>query len=341
MKNNRALNLKNVPVSWGNTAVKYIHEDPLQYLPIGLFGSTVALSGLAIAWRLSCLLFGVPVLVSILVGIFAWLVFLLLTISYLYKIIKFPQKVKAELTHPVTAHFLGTFFISAVLLSSLVPNYSLTLARITWLVGTVGGVGFMYVLTARLFKGALNSLDLVPPILIPGLTVLNAVAAHASINLGWWSREADQMLFSIGIVYVMVFFVIITYRLVHLQPVTLFFRPTLLLMSAPFEISFLSYISLRTQIDGFAAVLFYFGLFIFIVLFFGVFGKKMPFMVSWWGACFSMGALTNAALQYARYSHISMVKNLSLILLAALTILVIITLLRTINHLFTGRLLKP
>ena len=123
----------------------------------------------------------------------------------------------------------------------------------------------MYILTRRLYKGVLNALDLVPPVLIPGLTVLNAVTAHASIDLGCWSNEADQMLFSIGIVYVMVFFVIITYRLVHLEPLVLFLKPTLLLMSAPFEISFLSYLSTKTQVNAFAAMLFYFGFFIIIL----------------------------------------------------------------------------
>jgi tellurite resistance protein len=324
-----------------NPETSNINKDPLQYLPVGIFGSTVALSGLAIAWRLSEALFGTPAFISNLISIISWAAFLILTAAYLYKIIKFPDRVRAELIHPVSVNFLGTFFISAVLLSSLAASYSLLLARITWIVGTLGGIGFMYILTTRLFKGALNSLDLVPPTLIPGLTVLNAVSAHANIDLGWWGDEADQMLFSIGIVYVMVFFVIITYRLVHLEPLVLFLRPTLLLMSAPFEIGFLSYVSTKTQVDAFAAVLFYFGLFIFIVLFFVVFDKKLPYMVSWWGACFSMGALTNAALQYTKLSRLPVIRNMSFVLLVALTILIVITLLHTIRYLVTGRLLKP
>jgi tellurite resistance protein len=305
-----------------------------------LFGSTVALSGLAIAWKLSVPLFGVPIVVGNIIGVFAWFVFLLLITCYVYKIVVFPDSVKTELTHPVTANFLGTFFISAVLLSALAASHSLLLARITWLTGTFGGVFFVCLLTIRLFKGHSNCLDLVPPVLIPGLTLLNAVSAHSSINLGWWSREADQMLFAIGIVYVTVFFVIITCRIMLLQPVVLFLKPTLLLMSAPFEVGLLSYLSTKNQIDTAASVLFYFGLFIFIVLLFIVFDQKPSYMVSWWGACFSLGALTNASLQYARLSQVILLKYISVLLLLSLTISIFITLIQTLRYLFAGRLLK-
>ena len=139
----------------------------------------------------------------------------------------------------------------------------------------------------------------------------------------------------------MVFFVIITYRLVHLEQVTLFLKPSLLLMSAPFEVGLLSYLSTRNKIDDFSTVLFFFGLFIFIVLFFIVFDRKLPFMVSWWGACFSMGALTNGSLQFARLSEIHFVRVISIVLLILVNILILTTLVQTIRYLFTGRLLKP
>lgn len=325
----------------GISVIKTSRAYALQYLPVSLFGSTVALSGLSIAFKTCVRLFGLPQIIGDGIGIVAWAVFLLLMMGYAYKIICFPDRVKAELAHPVTANFFGTFFISAVLLSTIAAPHSLPLARITWITGTFGGICFVCLLTARLFKGALNSLDLVPPMLIPGLTILNAVTAHASIDLGWWSSEADRMLFAIGMVYVMVFFVIITYRLVHREPVITFLKPTLLLMSAPFEVGFLSYISTKPQIDEFASVLFYFGLFIFIVLFFIVFAQRLPFMVSWWGACFSMCALTNAALQYARLSHLFFIKGVSVFLLITVTLAILITLTQTIRNLITGRLLVP
>ena len=315
--------------------------DHLQYLPVSLFGSTVALAGGAIGWRQAVILFGASPLVSNSAGIFAWTVFLLLSAGYLYKFINYRSAVIAELTSPVAANFLGTFFISAVLLSTVAAPFILPLARVTWFAGTAGGIIFMYRLTKRLYKGELKVLDLVPPVLIPGLTVLNAVFTRVNLKFAWWDTAGDMPLFAIGFVFVMVFFVIITYRLVHLEPPIPFLKPTLLLMSAPFEVGFLGYMSTKTHVDELGSVLFFFGFFIFIIAFFIVFTRDLPFMTSWWGACFSMGALANASLKYALLSHLEPMKYLSLFLLSGSTLLTLITLVHTLKAFFSGKLLKP
>jgi tellurite resistance protein len=252
-------------------------DGPLQYLPVGLFGATVAISGLAIAFKQSAALFGLPLILGTVTAFIGWGAFLLLTICYAIKYVLYPKKVKAELTHPIQANFLGTFFISAVLLAGLAAPFSLLLARVTWIAGTVGGLIFMYTLTSRLFRGDLNVLDAVPPTLIPGLTVLNAASAGVAMKFGWFGNEVDTIMFSLGIAYVFTFFVIIAYRLVHRGPVRQFLVPTLLLMSAPFTVSFICYMTRVKVVDTFGAVIFYFGFFIYFVLFFSVFKKGLPF----------------------------------------------------------------
>lgn len=316
-------------------------ENPLQYLPVGLFGSTVALAGLGIAWKQSSALFGAPPVISNVITIITWIAFILLIISYVTKMVKYPEKVRAELNNPIAANFLGTFFISAVLIASLTVPVSLPLARTVWIIGAIGGLVFMFVLTSRLYRGQLKITDAVPPTLIPGLTVLNTATAGAAMKWGWFTQEFDLILFSLGIVYVFVFFVLISYRLIHREPVVTFLVPTLLLMCAPFEIGFLSYMSQVPQVDMFASVIFYFGLFIFVVLFFYVFKKGLPFMVSWWGSCFSAGALANAALKYANVSHDPLVGGIAIFLLIVLTVLIIITFTLTVSYLYKGKLLKP
>ncbi|WP_442587531.1 hypothetical protein ACSBL2_15910 [Pedobacter sp. AW31-3R] len=316
-------------------------ENPLQYLPVGLFGSTVALAGLGVAWKQSAALFGMPIAVSNTVTFIAWTAFLMLMVSYGLKMYRYPEKVKAELNNPIAANFLGTFFISAVLLASLTVPFSMVVARGVWVVGAVGGLVFMYILTSRLYRGQLKITDAVPPTLIPGLTVLNTATAGAALKWDWFTHDFDLILFSLGIVYVFVFFVLISYRLIHREPVVTFLVPTLLLMCAPFEIGFLTYMSQVPQVDMFASVIFFFGLFIFVVLFFFVFKKGLPFMVSWWGSCFSAGALANAALRYANISHSPLVEGIAAFLLIFLTVLIAITFFLTVKYLVKGKLLKP
>jgi tellurite resistance protein len=313
---------------------KYKPNGRLSSLPVGIFGSTVAIAGLANAFKQGQTLFGIPASWEMITTVTCWLIFILLIISYALKWLRYPAKVSEELNHPVTAHFAGTFFISAVLLAGLTSNFSMPAARMVWIAGSTGGLIFMYVLTARLFKGWLADTDAVPAVLIPGLTVLNAATSGAPILLNSYGSQINTFLFSIGIVYTFTFFILITYRLVHYGPVSNFLKPSLLLMCAPFAVGFQSYVSMAQQVDQFASALFYFGLFIFVVLFFHVFTKSLTFETSWWGACFSTGALANAALRYAALSQNGIIKTIGAILLLLLTGLVLLTAFYTIRWLF-------
>ena len=176
-------------------------KGALQYLPVGLFGSTVAISGLSIAWSQASAIFGLSKDVGTGIAILAWSMYMFLIILYVTKIIKYPEAVKKELSNPVAGNFLGTFFISTVLLGSVTVPFSLDLARGVWIAGAAGGSVFMYKLTSRLFRGQLSILDTEPPALIPGLVLLNAVVAGSRMEFKW-GREAELILFSVGIVYV-------------------------------------------------------------------------------------------------------------------------------------------
>ena len=154
-------------------------------------------------------------------------------------------------------------------------------------------------------------------------------------------KEVDLILFSVGIVYVFVFFIIILFRLVYREPIVPFLVPTLLLMSAPFEVGVSAYISQTGQIDFFASVIFFFGLFTFMVILFHVLKERVPFMISWWSSCFSIGALTNAALKYSIISNGLLEKGIAAILLIAATFFMAITFIITIRLQLKGKLLKP
>lgn len=317
-----------------------LRKGTLQYLPVGLFGSTVAIAGLSIAWTQAAKIFSLPTGIGTFIGILAWLMYLLLVILYLLKIISYPDAVKKELLNSVTGNFLGTFFISTVLLGAVTISFSLTFGRIVWVCGAVGGAVFMYELTARLFKGQLNVVDTEPPALIPGLVLLNAVVAGQKMGFAW-TKEANLILFSIGIVYVFVFFILILSRLIYNQPVTPFLVPTLLLMSAPSEVGMSAYVSQTLQIDMFSSVLFYFGLFTFIVILVHILKERIYFMTSWWSACFSIGALTNAALKYSFLTDGAIEKFIAGVLLVVATLFMAVTLFITVKMQLKNELLKP
>lgn len=316
------------------------NEATVQYFPVGLFGSTVAFAGLALAWRQAVGLFGVSPQAWQLAGGIGWLLFIVLSMTYGIKIIRFPGRVAAEFANPVVSNFFGTFFISAVLLSSVAAPVSPSLAVGVWVTAMLTGSAFFVVLMYRLLNQQLVLLHALPPALIPGLTALNTVTTGVGLPFAW-VPEIRLVLFATGLSYVLAVFILILVRLLQQEAVPQFLLPSLLLLSAPFTVGFLAYVSQTQRVDMFASCFFFFGLFLFVILCVRVFRRGLPFMVTWWGACFSLAALANAALRYATLLPSRLVGYVAAAALGALTLLIIYSCYHTIRLQVNGLLMKP
>ena len=75
----------------------------VRYLPVSLFGAVMSVAGLALAWRLASTIYGADIGVSNTIGIVALLLFAVLAVSYLAKLIKHPELVRQEFSHPSSA----------------------------------------------------------------------------------------------------------------------------------------------------------------------------------------------------------------------------------------------
>ena len=117
--------------------------------------------------------------------------------------------------------------------------------------------------------------------------------------------------------------------------------PSLMILIAPFEVGFLAYTAFFQRVDTFAAMLFYFGVFIFFSLVFKVFKRGIPFAAGWWAVSFPLDALSNAALRYAEQAHYLPVTVFAVALLAFLSVLIAVLFYRTMQIVFNGKLLSP
>jgi tellurite resistance protein len=117
-------------------------------------------------------------------------------------------------------------------------------------------------------------------------------------------------------------------------------RPSKMILVAPFSVGFLAYVHLVHKVDMFAALLFYFGLFLFSIIFYRLLTKPAPFSPSWWGIGFPMAALSNAALVYSGAVGGRGLALIAMLLLALLTVVIIILALRTLHALARGHLLS-
>jgi tellurite resistance protein len=96
-------------------------RSQFDYLPIGLFGSVMGLTGLSVAWRLAQARYGGPAWLALAaptIGVIAVVTFLALLAGYAVKLLTAFDAVRAEFSHPIAANLFGTFLISLLLLQS-------------------------------------------------------------------------------------------------------------------------------------------------------------------------------------------------------------------------------
>ncbi|MBA2937555.1 C4-dicarboxylate ABC transporter [Paenibacillus sp. CGMCC 1.16610] len=311
----------------------------VQFLPVNLFASVMGISGLALAWRQASKLFGASLLIADMIGIIAVLAFIVLSIAYISKWVLYPHKVKAEFTHPIMGNFFGTITIAILLLSSVVGTYSHIVGQVVWVIGTVTTLVLCFIIVTRLLNGNIEHGHAVPAWLIPGVGTLDIAVAGGTMPFPW-AHEVNLISLAIGGIVALIFLTMILSRLIHHAPMHTGLTPSMLIMIAPFEVGFLGYVNFEQRIDQFASILYYFGLFLFIVLFFKVFKKSIPFGASWWGVSFPLAALSNAALQYAMFVNSWLLIAVSAVILVVLNIVLLVLFIRTLKALFNGNLLK-
>lgn len=310
----------------------------IQYLPIGFFGAVMSVAGLSLAWRLASKAYGANIAVSNAIGIIALSMFAILTLSYLGKFLRYRDLVKHEFKHPVIGSFFGTFGISILLLSSVISSYSSSAQLIVWTIGTVVTLALTVIMISRLFNGNAAPATVVPALLIGGVGSLDIVVTGGGFTAGW-THEVNLLAAAVGGVSAVVFFILIFSRLIHHEPLAGAMRPSKMILVAPFSVGFIAYVNLVQKVDMFAALLFYFGLFLFVIIFYRLLVKPAAFSLNWWAIGFPMAALAIAALMYSSAVGGIGLEFIAAFLLFLLTVSIFVLSLRTVHALVTGRIL--
>ncbi|MDM0075447.1 SLAC1 anion channel family protein [Variovorax sp. J2P1-59] len=271
------------------------------------------------------------------IGAFAFGVFLLIAGGYLAKLAKHPEAVHAEFHHPVAGNFFGTIVISLLLLSAVAEPYSAAAARAIWMVGVLATFALSFVVVSRLLKGQVDSSHAVPAWLIPGVATLDIAVTGGHMPMAW-ATEINLFAGAVGAMMALVLFAMIVSRLVHRDPLASAMTPSLMILVAPFAVGFLAYTNIVGGIDRFAALLFYFALFMFAVVAPKVFRPSISFSAAWWTIGFPMAALVNAALKYAEFRASGPLWLLAAVLLGALSLALAVLTVRTVRIALNGKL---
>jgi tellurite resistance protein len=312
---------------------------PLEYLPVALFGSTMGLTGLSIAWKFAHTILGMPLWVSDVIAVIAVLSFVSLFIAYGVKAVGAPDKVLAEFRHPIAGNLFGAFLISILLLPIVIAPVNLMLARGLWVAGAVGMVLFAWTIVSRWMSDRQQIAHATPAWIVPVVGMLDIPLAVPVLQL---PPLPEVMLLSVavGLFFAIPVFTLIFSRLVFEAPMPDALQPTLLILLAPFAVGFGSYVVTVGHIDLFAQALYFLTLFILTVLLgrLRLLRRCCPFRVAWWAVSFPLAASTIAALRFAAFDPNWFTTAVACVLLAFTTLVIAALLVRTLVGVLQGEL---
>ncbi|MFO7993727.1 MAG: SLAC1 anion channel family protein [Marinobacter sp.] len=172
------------------------------------------MTGFTVAWHHAEPLFALPVRPSVVLLGLTIVTFVILLALYLTKILKYPNQVKAEYSHPIKLNFFPTVSIGLILISVALLPYSHALSLVCWAAGASLHLAFtLHVLSVWMHQPHFEVDHLNPAWFIPvvgNILVPVAGVRHASPEISWF-------FFSVGLIFWLVLLTIIFYRMLFHQ----------------------------------------------------------------------------------------------------------------------------
>lgn len=310
-----------------------------EYLPVGLFGAVMGLTGLSAAWHLAQEHYGAPAWISAIIGGIAVAAFVAIGIGYLLKLATAPDAVRTEFKHPIAGNLFGTIPISLLLLPIILAPIDLGLARAVWAIGAVAMTGFAWVIVSRWMSDRQQVAHATPAWIIPmvgmldiplALPVLHLPGLHIVMVLG----------LAVGLFFALPLFTLIFSRLLFEAPIPDALLPSLLILLAPFAVGYSAYVVTTGQTDLFAESLYVLTLFLLSVLLGRLRNLLIccPFKVSWWAVSFPLAASAIAALRFAAAQPGPFTNGVAVLLLGFTTLVIGGLLARTLLGVAQGEL---
>ncbi len=314
-------------------------NNRLENFPISFFSVIMGLSGLTIAWEKAQSVYAVHLgITPFLVGI-TTIVFVILLVLYGIKFAKHTSSVKKELAHPVKLSFFPSISISFLLLAIAYQGMSMSISLPLWIIGAFLHLIFtLYVINTWMHHEHFKISHINPAWFIPAVgNVLVPIAGvtHGYLDVSWF-------FFSIGILFWIVLMTIFFNRILFHNPMDTHLLPTLFILIAPPAVGFISYMKLNGAIDNFAQFLYFAALFLTLLLFSQANRFiRLPFFLSWWAYTFPLAAITISSFVFYEKKQNDFYLWVASGLLIVLTLIVAITVYKTIQVIRTQGICIP
>jgi len=300
----------------------------LERFPISVFSVVMGLGGFALALRAADDHLGLPSAgMGLAVTVVTSVLFLALLGLYGLKGARYPSAVAAEWAHPAKISFFPTLSISLILLSAAWLPHAPGLARALIVAGSsLQLVLTVAVLSAWLYQTTFEVQHSNPAWFIP--LVGNVLVPIAGVSQ--LSAETSWFFFSVGMVFWLLLFAILLNRLIFHSPLPEKLVPTFFIFIAPPAVGFIAYLGLTGGLDPFARVLYYTALFLTLLLLVQLPRfSRVVFGLSWWAYSFPLAAVTVASALMHAHTGLPLFRLVALGLLALLTVLVAVLVVRT------------
>ena len=305
-----------------------IKDGRLKNFPISFFALVLGVVGFALVTQkmtsilhLNEQIFPIILNISILVST------VVLTL-YLLKAIMYKKEFLEDYNHPVRVNFFP--IIAKILLIYSVMYYPLNpqISKYVWFAGTGFQLLFSLIIIPRWLFGKFDIKQINPSWFIPivGSVMVPIVGIHHfHPDLSWF-------FFSSGLVWWLLLFVIVIYRIIFHSPVAEKFLPTFYILFAPPAIAFISSVKLLGEVTVLGKILYFISIFMFILILSRTYMfRKIKFYLSWWAYSFPTVAITVATILMFHETHLPFYKYLSVGLSAFLLLMMAYLVFRTLK----------
>lgn len=311
----------------------------LQHFPITFFAMVMGLAGLVLALRAAGQTLGLAVHFDLAGLLVVGAVFVLISVAYVLKCLRFPGALAEEWHHPVRIAFFPAITISLLLMAAIAMDVNAVVARALWIVGAAG----QFVLTIAVVSSWIGGRSYQHGVLSPAWfipAVGNVIVPLAGPGLGY--GDVSWYFMSVGLLFWVVLLTLVINRLVFHDPLPGRLQPTLVILIAPPAVAFMAWFRLTGEIDHVARFLLNSAWF-FTALVAVQMPRilRLPFAMSFWALSFPLAALTVSTLTYGRSVDAPLVVGAGVVLLAVLVVVIAGLLLRTLRGLMAGEILQP
>lgn len=304
-------------------------QNRIKNFPIMMYAIVMGMSGLTITYQKAHLWLGFSSIIGNILMVLTSLIFIVVSIVYLIKYIKYKTSVKKEFSHPIRLNFFAAASISMLMLSIIFKEVNPTISSYLWYPGTV----LHFYLTMHTISFWINHNQEIdhsnPAWFIP--IVGNLLVPVGGI--GFVSNGVLMYFFSVGLFFWFVLFSIIFNRIIFHHQLAVKFVPTLFIFIAPPAVAFIAYFKMFGVIDTFAIILFNIAIFFTLLITFMYKSfLKIKFFISWWAFVFPIAAMAISTMLMYHKTDDFILLMLSYFMVAVTSLIIIIVMYQTIKN---------